>query len=259
MSDNSQHNDDDRHWEEEEEDVEYLHRTPKSRVVDRRERFRRSSSKTRSPRRSRSRSPLRASSPGLASAIDKIVTEKLDGFLASVSDMMQSREQKPENLEQKVNELKSSQRDLEFQQKANKLKSEGAKFQFLSFSKVRAKVEGIEAVLLEAEKNPNSFSSERLQLMLEEARAAKAMIDHRLEFIGRADGLLGGWKVLTKFEQMMQSEPGKDPEREKMWHAAVKAVDNEKKTKATSSHSFKKPEYKTVKGRSGIFKCSLTP
>jgi chemotaxis protein histidine kinase CheA len=173
--------------------------------------------------------------------------------------MMQSCEQKPQNLEQKVNELKLSQRNLEFQQKANKLKMEGAKFQFLSFSKVCTKMEGIEAIFLETEKDPNSFTLEWLQLMLEEARAAKAMMDHRLEFIGRADGLPGGWRVLTKFEQMMQSKPGKDPEQEKMWHAAVKAVDKEKKTKATSSHPFKKPEYKAVKGRSGIFKFNLTP
>jgi hypothetical protein len=105
--------------------------------------------------------------------------------------------------------------------------------------------------MLDAEKEPNSFTLERLELMLEEIRSAKSMIDYRMEFIGRADGLPGGWKVLTKFEQMMASEPGKDPEREKMWTAAQKAVEKEKQTKAVPS---KKSFFKPTKGKTGIFK-----
>jgi hypothetical protein len=241
-------------WPEENEDrnVEFSGRGLKSRVVDRRGRQRERSvvsrSHSRSKSRSRSRVRSRSKSPKLLpSSVEQAIDKKLDGFLSKVAVMMQSQDSKPESLEAKVKELKLSQRELERHQKANKLHSEGGRFQFLSFSKVRGKLESMEGVLLEAAAEPEKFSYDALQSVLGDIKEAKLMIDHRLDFIARADGSPNGWKVLSHFEKMVENAPGKDPEREKLWSEAVRAVDREKKARITVSSQkkdFRGPGFK---------------
>jgi len=71
--------------------------------------------------------------------------------------------------------------------------------------------------------------------MLEQAallQEARELLDRRMDLIHRADGLPNGFKILTTYQKRTEeTNLASNPEQEKLWSEAVRAVEKEKKEK----------------------------
>jgi hypothetical protein len=210
-------------WSEEEDDRERLNQD----IRDIRDR---------SPLRSTIRSKVRVVDPDevLAARIDKVIDEKLEGFLNRLATSSLQGQGKSPSFSSQLEELKLSQKELSRQQKANSMNTEGGKFQFLALSKVRGKVESAELILRAAENDPESFTVTALKSVLSELEEAKKCIDKRMTLVERADALPNGFRVLSAFEKkVIDSQASTDPEQEKLWLETQRQVEKDQKARAS--------------------------